>query len=263
MTTATLPRFEVSLLRVVVGYRAIATVWLLILVAIELRENPDRPALVVGAAIAVVLWTALTMAISYRRHRWLSTWTAVIVDVMFAGLLLFVPDWAGSSNFYGGYPISALLLGIYGKGLWGAVLATIVLTGGALARALADRLPGDATSVSGAILVFPFVAAPATWGIGVLRRADRLRSEAEEKLAIERAVRARAEERADMASHLHDSVLQTLALIQRNAQEPAEVNTLARRQERELRTWLYGGFVIEEEKGAGGMEAKAGAGGDQ
>ena len=43
-----------------------------------------------------------------------------------------------------------------------------------------------------------------------------------------------------MAAHLHDSVLQTLALIQRNAHDPARMTSLARRQERELRTWLYG-----------------------
>ncbi len=49
-----------------------------------------------------------------------------------------------------------------------------------------------------------------------------------------------ADTRADMAAHLHDSVLQTLALIQRQAQDPKRVASLARRQERELRTWLYG-----------------------
>lgn len=265
MTTpaSQLPRFEVSLLRVVVGYRAIATVWLLVLAAIELRRGPERPGLVLAAAIGVVIWTAVTMAISYRRHRWLSTWTAVVVDVVLAGLLLFVPDWAGSSNFYGGYPVSSLLLGIYGKGLGGAVLATAVLTGGALGRALAGRLPGDPTAVSGAILVFPFVAAPATWGIGVLRRANRLRREAEEKLTVEQAERARAEERADMATHLHDSVLQTLALIQRNAEVPSEVTTLARRQERDLRSWLYGRTVIEADTLAGAMRSTAAAVEDQ
>lgn len=49
-----------------------------------------------------------------------------------------------------------------------------------------------------------------------------------------------ADARADMAAHLHDSVLQTLALIQRQADDPKAVSSLARRQERELRSWLYG-----------------------
>ncbi len=49
-----------------------------------------------------------------------------------------------------------------------------------------------------------------------------------------------ADAHADMAAHLHDSVLQTLALIQRQAQDPRAVARLARRQERDLRQWLYG-----------------------
>jgi signal transduction histidine kinase len=55
----------------------------------------------------------------------------------------------------------------------------------------------------------------------------------------ERAARARAEERADVAAHLHDSVLQSLTLIQKQAEMPA-VLRLARSAERELRAWLYG-----------------------
>ncbi len=58
-------------------------------------------------------------------------------------------------------------------------------------------------------------------------------------LTEERRQRIRSEERADMAAHLHDSVLQTLALIQRNAYDPRAVVTMARRQERELRGWLF------------------------
>ncbi len=58
-------------------------------------------------------------------------------------------------------------------------------------------------------------------------------------LASERAARIREQERAEMAAHLHDSVLQTLALIQKRSADPREVAGLARRQERELRRWLF------------------------
>lgn len=60
-------------------------------------------------------------------------------------------------------------------------------------------------------------------------------------LQREQAARTRATERADIAAHLHDSVLQTLALIQRRAEDPQTVLRLARRQERDLRNWLYAG----------------------
>jgi signal transduction histidine kinase len=64
--------------------------------------------------------------------------------------------------------------------------------------------------------------------------------------AEERSARVRSEERAAVAAHLHDSVLQTLALIQRHADEPQSVSRLARSQERELRAWLYDPKVVRE-----------------
>jgi signal transduction histidine kinase/phage shock protein PspC (stress-responsive transcriptional regulator) len=66
------------------------------------------------------------------------------------------------------------------------------------------------------------------WWLGTLRA-----------LSTERRARIREQERAELAAHLHDSVLHTLALIQRHVDDPREVQRLARSQERELRTWLY------------------------
>ncbi|HEX2809316.1 MAG TPA: PspC domain-containing protein [Kineosporiaceae bacterium] len=69
----------------------------------------------------------------------------------------------------------------------------------------------------------------APWGVRLWRDLD-----------TERAARVRQEERADIAAHLHDSVLQTLALIQRHSGDGPQVARLARAQERDLRDWLYG-----------------------
>jgi signal transduction histidine kinase/phage shock protein PspC (stress-responsive transcriptional regulator) len=59
-------------------------------------------------------------------------------------------------------------------------------------------------------------------------------------LSSEREERIRSQARAEMGAHLHDSVLQTLALVQKRADDPRAVAALARTQERELRAWLAG-----------------------
>jgi signal transduction histidine kinase len=65
-------------------------------------------------------------------------------------------------------------------------------------------------------------------------------------LMLERQAKVRLQERADMAARVHDSVLQTLALIQRRADDPQKVVQLARLQERELRSWLFEGRSPDE-----------------
>lgn len=89
-------------------------------------------------------------------------------------------------------------------------------------RQARDGLLGTAVIVTGLVLIFgPY------W----VRMAS--------ELTEERRERIRSQERAEVAAHVHDSVLHTLTLIQRHVEDPREVVRLARAQERELRTWLY------------------------
>jgi len=75
-------------------------------------------------------------------------------------------------------------------------------------------------------------------GIGVVAAPSVIRMA--QDLDGERLGRIRSDERARISAHLHDSVLQTLSLIQKNADDPNRTVQLARQQERELRNWLYG-----------------------
>jgi signal transduction histidine kinase len=93
----------------------------------------------------------------------------------------------------------------------------------------ATRPAGEALLAALAVLIAVALIFAPSW-----RRLAR-------SLAAERTERIRSQERADVGAHLHDSVLQTLALIQRSAEDPKEVAALARQQERELRGWLAGG----------------------
>jgi signal transduction histidine kinase len=119
------------------------------------------------------------------------------------------------------------------------------------------RAQGWLRVVSGALLVGVGVLGPLIWGAAapgwawVLFVAMLLAGAAVlaapwalrlwRELMVERTKRVREEERAEIAAHLHDSVLQTLALIQTRAGASSEVARLARAQERELRDWLYSG----------------------
>ena len=117
------------------------------------------------------------------------------------------------------------------------------LIGGAVLVAVGVVLLGVRRGVSFGVRLGVVAAACTLVGVALVFGPWLARTAQE--VAEERRRRIRSEERAEMAAHLHDSVLQTLALIQRNADDPRRTVTLARRQERELRTWLYGAATEE------------------
>jgi signal transduction histidine kinase/phage shock protein PspC (stress-responsive transcriptional regulator) len=116
--------------------------------------------------------------------------------------------------------------------------ARVRLVAGASLIALGILLLGVRRGIAGSIQFGAIAAALSIVGITVL--VGPWLARAAQEVAEERRQRIRADERAAMAAHLHDSVLQTLALVQRNAHDPKRTVTLARQQERELRQWLYG-----------------------
>jgi signal transduction histidine kinase len=114
-----------------------------------------------------------------------------------------------------------------------AVLGAALLAGGLVCLLVGHPSHLLVRSLGGVLLVVAaFVVAFGPWWLGLAR-----------DLVVERQARALAEARANMATRVHDSVLQTLALIQRRADDPQQVAKLARAQERELRSWLFTGSM--------------------
>ena len=129
-----------------------------------------------------------------------------------------------------------------GAGLLVAGVAVVLARGGSLRPGGSLPILGIALTMAGAVVLLghlgasgSLIAPGALAGALLLVFAPWLW-----QVAGQRTERIRLEERADVAARVHDSVLQTLALVQRHADDPARVSSLARRQERELRRWLYG-----------------------
>ncbi|MFF4577663.1 PspC domain-containing protein [Streptomyces sp. NPDC001373] len=112
------------------------------------------------------------------------------------------------------------------RALAGVVLVGVGLTVFIVVRGSAAQLGNLLTAVLAVLVGIALLAGP--WLIRMTQ-----------DLSEERLMRIRAQERAEVAAHVHDSVLHTLTLIQRNAEDVGEVRRLARAQERELRNWLY------------------------
>lgn len=206
----------------------------------------------------------------------------------YAGLWIFTPalDDAPSTRRS---PLSLMLvflalagsavgvLGVSGASLSAAVPLAVVAIGAVLAWLAYDRglnTPVGLVAVAaGAVLVIGgVVVAAVTWesgsGSAILATALTLVGfgalvvplvlKLWRSLSQEQAAKAVSEERAEIAARLHDSVLQTLALIQKRAGDSREVTRLARAQERELRAWLFDAPSAAPTTCFGALEAACG-----
>jgi DNA-binding NarL/FixJ family response regulator len=116
------------------------------------------------------------------------------------------------------------------------VIAGVLLVGGVVSLLSAKESLALLRPLGGVVLVIVgIVLLLGPWWLRIAR-----------DLVLERQARVRAEERDEIATRIHDSVLQTLALIQRRADDPQKVVQLARLQERELRSWLFEGRAPNE-----------------
>lgn len=238
------PDVERSLGWVAIGYRAMAVVWLVILAVGSLvgSESIPRRGVIIGAALVLVVWNA-GLGLAWRRSRQvLANPIVLMVDAALAVSTFFVPFWSGNPAvvFRGGYPFSAIVLAMHARGRWAAASMGMVMLGAAFGERI---VVGGDVSVGQAVtdvLGWIVPTAALIWAVEVVASSDAGRRRADAAAAEAKADRARAEERTAVAAHLHDSVLQTLALIQRDAADPDEVAALARTQERELRSWLQG-----------------------
>lgn len=224
---------SLTIRRIAGGARLIGLGWMLTLVLVALARDglERRPAvgwLLVGLAS---LWLLVT-AFDQVRPRTVDPIWITVGDTALAAFALLAPEITGTEDlFYGGFPGIAVAAAAAGRRSRGWVVAA-ALSAVTVARfEIADL--GDVLARLSALVTYGMLAAIVGWAVHVLYRTDDARRQAEE-------ARARAEERAEVATHVHDSVLQTLALMQREANDRGRVISLARRQEAELREWLYG-----------------------
>ncbi|NNL97893.1 MAG: histidine kinase [Acidimicrobiia bacterium] len=238
-----------TLRQIIVGFRYVGAVWISVIGVIAIVEWDASP-VVVLSTLAIAWGWAIATGLSPRHV--IRGWPFLLTDLAIGSWTAIAPALTGTDDggtFSGGYPFSTVLVWAYAFGIPGGAISGLIVS----VVGLSQDQNVFTTNLTNA-LIYIAGGGVAGWGFSMLRRSEERRLEVEGLLANERAERIRSEERAEVAAHLHDSVLQTLALIQKRSSEPAEVGSLARGQERELRNWLYGAANLNADTLAGALE---------
>ena len=235
-----LPPIESTLRRVVVGLRVLAFFWMLGLVIATLSSDDHATK---GWVIASLILAALGtggMVLAARHDRLINHVGWLVGDGAIALFVLMAPGLAGSDDlFFGAYPLSWMLYVAYVLPGVRAMTAAVAITiAGQMFTNITGTRSVSPTNAVGDIAVWIVSGAVYGWGFWALRTRDEQRIIAEAAYAEERLRRRMADERAEIAAHLHDSVLQTLALVQHDADDATRVSNIARTQELELRRYL-------------------------
>ncbi len=228
-------RVDATLRRIIVGFRLVTAVWITVLGVIAIVAWDALAGLVFGAVGVVWIWSGVTFWLAGTGRFESLPWLIADLLVAVAVTVFDAFDGASEGGFVGGYPMSSVLLWGYAFRIPGGLGSAAVVATGVVAAGEFNLAGNIVTAI-----LYLAVGGAAAWAFEMLRSSELRRVRAEADLEAERAARIRVEERSEVAAHLHDSVLQTLALIQKGSSDPAEVRNLARVQERELRTWLLG-----------------------
>ena len=219
--------------RLVMIMRALGWFWMLLLVTATLLTDSEADKFVtIGAMALATVWTVVTWWAHKHRSR-LGSKTFMIADgvvCLAVASASYVAD--AGDLFHGGYPISWMAVLAYGGGLGWALGGSFLLAGQQAVLLLQSGR--SAVSAIGSI-VFIIYAVMLGWLFGVIRTSDKNRRRTEAELTAEREENARRLERLELANRLHDSALQTLQVIDTDAEDPDRVRSLARRQARDLR----------------------------
>lgn len=222
-----------TLRRVTAGYRFLTWIWVVIMVlVVVVGHHPGNRWILSAGLLAATAWLLVTLWAS-RSNRRLGQMSFVVADGLVA-LALSATGWvAGVSDFIsGGWPGSWLFVVAFATNLSWTIGASLVLVAEHIVLHLQHGLPSLRTAGTFQFIALALVVG---WAFDALRQRERLRIEAEQKLAREQEDKARHQERSRLALQLHDSVLQTLHAIRVGADSADEVRYLSRRQERELR----------------------------